>query len=169
MPTIDLTTPPPAPEGTLEALPRRIALTLPELRLLAARSGDAPLPFDVTESAHDTALENRLGQSPLAADDAAYVAALGSLHDPADSLARRGLLVGDEPDAGVAGALGLVAAPALAIDLDVVVDRVHARAWHRQRENAVATLATTDGLVFELAWFSTGQWVAELGRVPVLP
>lgn len=169
MPTIDLTTPPPAPEGTLQALPRRIALTLPELRLLASRSGGAPLPFDVTEPETDSTLENRLGQSRLAADDAAYVAALGKLHDPADSLARRGLLVDDEPDAGVAGALGLLATPSLAVDLDVVVERIHGRAWHRQRGDAVATLATTDGIVFELAWFATGQWAGELARVAVLP
>lgn len=169
MPTIDLTTPPAAPAGTLQGLPRRLALTLPELGLLAEKAGGAPLPFDVVHPEAGSALESRLGQSPLAADDTAYVAALGSLNDPADHLARRGLLLDDEADAGVVGALGLLATPAVAVDLDVVVGRVRARAWHRQRGNAVATIATTDGIVFELAWFETDKWPAELARVAVVP
>ena len=47
------TSPPPAPPpaNLLDGLPRRVALTLPELRLVAERAGDAPLPFDVTEPA----------------------------------------------------------------------------------------------------------------------
>jgi len=169
MPTIDLTTPPPLPAGTLEGLPRRVALTLPELRLLAESAGNAPLPFDFGQPAGGSALETRLGQTKGAADDEAYRAALATLHDPAGSLSRRGLLTDDLPDQGVAGALGLLAAPAVALDLDVVLDRVRGRAWHRQRDDAVATLATTDGLVFELAWFSSEQWPGELARVPALP
>ena len=54
MPTIDLSAPSSAPEavvanviGTLEGLPRRLALTLVELQYLAVQAGDAPLPFDV--------------------------------------------------------------------------------------------------------------------------
>ena len=161
MPTIDLTTPPAAAPGTLEALPRRVALTLPELRLLAERAGNAPLPFDVAQPAGGSALESRLGQTRVAADDWAYLSALATLHDPAESLSRRGLLTVDAPDQGVAGALGLLAAPAVALDLDVVLDQVRGRAWHRQRDDAVATLATTDGLVFELAWFSSEHWPGE--------
>jgi hypothetical protein len=169
MPTIDLTTPPAPPEGTLEGLPRRLALTLTELRLLAEKAGNAPLPFDVTQPGAENPLESRLGQSRLAADDQAYVAALDTLHDATDSLTRRGLLTEDGADAGVVGALGLLATPATAVDLDVVVDALRARAWHRRRGNAVATLATTDGLVFELAWFDSEQWAAELGRVAAPP
>lgn len=169
MPTIDLTTPPPAPAGTLEGLPRRLALTLPELRLLAEKAGNAPLPFDLAQPGGDNPLESRLGQSRLAADDEAYLAAVGSLHDAAGSLTRRGLLVDDTADAGVVGALGLLATPATAVDIDLVVDQLRARAWHRRRDNAVATLATADGLVFELAWFEAGQWPGELGRVASPP
>lgn len=169
MPTIDLTTPPPAPAGTLEGLPRRLALTLPELRLLAERAGDAPLPFDLAQPGGDNPLESRLGQSRLAADDQAYLAAIDTLHDATESLTRRGLLVDGTADAGVVGALGLLATPATAVDIDVAVDQLHARAWHRSRDNAVATLATTDGLVFELAWFDAGQWADELGRVAAPP
>lgn len=170
MPTIDLSTPAPAPEGTLEGLPRRVALTLPELRLLAARAGDAPLPFEVVEQQSGaSAFESRLGQSRQSRDDAAYHEALDSLHDAAGSLERRGLLVDDVADEAVTGALGLLATPSLAVDLDVVVEDTRARAWHRQRGNATAALATTDGVVFELAWFESSHWAGELARVAALP
>ena len=47
MPTIDLSTPPPPPATLLDGLPRRVTLTLPELRLVAERAGGAPLPFEL--------------------------------------------------------------------------------------------------------------------------
>ena len=170
MPTVDLATPPPAPAGTLQGLPRRVALTLPELRLLAAKAGGAPLPFDVAEDAPgDSPLENRLGASRAAEDAQAYAAALGTLHDPADALARRGLLDGDRADAGIVGALGLLATPAIALDLDVAAGSVRGRAWHRQRGSAVAALSTVDGIVFELAWFESDHWAGELARMAVVP
>ncbi|QIX28295.1 hypothetical protein ncot_18135 [Nocardioides sp. JQ2195] len=170
MPTIDLSTPSPAAEGTLEGLPRRLALTLPELRLLAEQAGGAPLPFEiVTPGSGASALESRLGQSRTASEDQAYADALATLHDPAEALAKRGLIVDGRADAGVVGALGLLAKPAVAVDIDLNIDGIRAKAWHRQREGAVATLATTDGVVFELAWFESPHWSAELGRVPTLP
>ena len=46
---------------------------------------------------------------------------------------------------------------------------VHARAWHRRAGDAVAALATVDGIVFELAWFHTSRWAEELARAGVLP
>jgi len=48
MPMIDLGSPSPAPVDLLDGLPRRVALTLPELRFVAERAGGAPLPFDVS-------------------------------------------------------------------------------------------------------------------------
>lgn len=169
MPTIDLSTPPPPPEGTLEGLPRRVSLTLPELRGLAGAAGDAPLPFEAVEPAAGHPMESRLGETRDATDDRAFARALATLHDPTESLRRRGLLDGSAPDAGVAGALGLLATPAVAVDLDVVVRGARVRVWHRQRDRAVATLATTDGLVFELAWFDTDAWPGELARAVALP
>ncbi|MDN5893666.1 MAG: hypothetical protein L0H93_06525 [Nocardioides sp.] len=170
MATIDLTTPAPTPEGILEGLPRRVALTLPELRVLAARAGDAPLPFELVEpEAGGNAFESRLGQSRLARDDEAYVDALATLNDPADSLTKRGLIAEGVADSGIIGALGLLATPSVAVDIDVTLAGARARAWHRQRDDAVATLATTDGLVFELAWFGRSHWADELARVAVLP
>lgn len=172
MTTIHLTAPAAttADRSALDALPRRVALTLPELRLLAAEAGDAPLPFEPrTPSEGANPLESRLGQRRSAGSDDAYASALAALPDPSDSLTRRGLLTDGRADAGLVGALGLLATPEIALDLDVSAGGVQARAWHRQAGGAVATLATVDGLVFELAWFSAGQWADDLARVPVVP
>ena len=171
MPSIDVSThatPVAADLGRLEALPRRVALTLAELRFLAALAGDAPLPFDLSEPAPD-ALADRLGQGRTGTEDQAYAEALATLHEPADSLTRRGLVTEGVGDAGVLGALGLLARPALALDLDVIAGGIRAKAWHRQSGAAVATLATSDGIVFELAWFDVAQWPDELARVAVVP
>src|SRR3546814_756162 len=127
MPTIDLSAPAPAPEGTLEGLPRRVAMTLPELQLLAEKAGGAPLPFELTEDNDEqSSLESRLGQTRSSTEDAAYAEGLGTLRDPAETLARRGLLDGDATDSGVAGALGLLATPAAAVDIDLnEIGRAH--------------------------------------------
>ncbi len=172
MTTIDLGTPPPPPTGLLDGLPRRVTLTLPELQLVARSAGDAPLPFVLAEPADAPSLEGRLGTSRTTTEDQAYTAALAALHEPQESLARRGLLVGDSVDDGLLGAVGLLATPEVAVDLDVAVDGpggVQVKAWHRQAGEAVAALATCDGVVFELAWYPTSAWPAELGRVAVLP
>lgn len=169
MTTIDLSTPPPPPSGLLEALPRRAALTLAELRLVAEHAGGAPLPFDLVDQSDAPALEGRLGQTRASVEGAAYTEALAALHDPSDSLTRRGLMVGGTVDEGLVGAVGLLATPTVALDLDVTAGAVQAKAWHRQSGDAVATLATVDGIVFELAWFPNAHWPAELGRVAVIP
>ena len=169
MVTIDLTTPPPPAASFLDGLPRRLALTLPELRHAARLAGDAPLPFDLVEAAGPDDLEGRLGQSRGSVDNDAYAAALASLHDADDSLRRRGLITDDGIDPGLTGAIGLLATPALALDLDVAAPGTQVKAWHRQAGNAVATLATSDGLVFELAWFAADQWPGELARVADIP
>ena len=169
MTTIDLSTPTPAPTSLLDALPRRVALTLPELQLVAELAGGAPLPFDLQAPGETPALEGRLGASRGTTEDHAYLAAIASLHDAETTLARRGLLVGRTLDEGLAGAVGLLATPTYALDLDVSVERVQVKAWHRASGDAVATLATSDGVVFELAWFALAAWPAELARAGVLP
>lgn len=170
MTTIDLShRAAPRPTGLLDALPRRVAVTLPELQLVAARAGGAPLPFDVAGPADAAPLEDRLGTTRGTTEDAAYLDALASLHDPEVSLARRGLLVDGVLDDGLAGAVGLLATPEVALDLDVAADGIQVKAWHRQAGEAVASLATCDGIVFELAWFPTSAWPSELSRVAVLP
>lgn len=170
MTLIDLSAPAPVPAGILDALPRRLALTLPELQYVAVVAGGAPLPFDARPPAVASTLDDRLGSTRAASDATAYAVALASLHDPASSLGRRGLV---DPaggvDPGLAGAVGLLASPTVALDLDVVAEGVRARAWHRQVDDAVATLATVDGLVFELAWFPAAQWPIELARIAALP
>ncbi|WP_170981716.1 hypothetical protein [Nocardioides dongxiaopingii] len=171
MTTIDLSTPAPPPSSLFDALPRRVALTLLELQLVAERAGGAPLPFDVRAPDADGApsLEDRLGASRGSAQDQAYLAAVAALHDPEVSLTRRGLLVDGVVDDGLAGAVGLLATPTYALDIDVAVEAVQVKAWHRANDDAVATLATSDGIVFELAWFPTAAWPDELGRVGVVP
>ncbi len=47
MVTVDLGAPPAPPASTLDGLPRRLPMTLPELRLAAEKAGGAPLPFEM--------------------------------------------------------------------------------------------------------------------------
>jgi hypothetical protein len=171
MVTIDLTTPPPVPASFLDGLARRLALTLPELRLVAELAGGAPLPFDLQpgEATDAGSLSGRLGQSRGSAEDSAYADALGTLHDPHDTLRRRGLLTDEGADPGVVGAVGLLATPRLALDIDVAAGATQVKAWHRQAGDAVASLSTCDGIVFELAWFPVRQWTTELARVTAVP
>ncbi|WP_203337441.1 hypothetical protein [Nocardioides limicola] len=170
MTTIDLTSrAAAAAAGPFGELPRRVGLTLPELQLLAEFAGGAPLPFDLADVPATNPLEGRLGDSPQGGDRAAHERAVAALHDPRESLQRRGLLVDDTPDAGAVGAIGLLAAPELALDIEVAVASGQARAWHRQRAGAVAMLGTVDGIVFELAWCAARHWADELARVAVLP
>lgn len=170
MVTIDLTTPP-APAATfLDGIARRLAVTLPELRLIAQLAGNAPLPFDLREPADgDAGLSGRLGQSRGSVEDTAYADALGSLHAAAETLRRRGLVTDDGPDPGILGAVGLLATPSLALDIDVAAGDTQVKAWHRHADGAVASLSTCDGIVFELAWFPVDRWTAELGRVTAVP
>jgi hypothetical protein len=174
MPTIDLGPPRPGPRDLLDGLPRRVSLTLPELRHVAAAAGDAPLPFDLVEApgSGSSALADRLGGADLGDEATAYADTLARLAPPAETLGRRGLVHdgrGTEVDRGLLGAVGLLATPRFALDIDVVAGGVQARCWHRQSGEAVASLATVDGLVFELAWFPTWAWADELGRVAVVP
>ncbi len=170
MVTIDLTTPPAPAASFLDGLARRLAVTLPELRLLAEHAGDAPLPFDLHEPADDGAgLSGRLGQSRGSVEDTAYADALASLHDAAQTLRRRGLVTDDGPDPGILGAVGLLATPSLALDIDVAADGTQVKAWHRHADGAVASLSTCDGIVFELAWFPVDRWTEELARITAVP
>jgi hypothetical protein len=169
MATIDLGNPLPAPVGVLGALPRRVSLTLPELRLVADHAGGAPLPFETSGPVSGPEVGRRLGRTPASGEAEAYATALASLHDPRSSLARRGLLADTVTDEGLLGAVGLLATPTVALDLDVTAGGGRVKAWHRQHGAAVASLATADGIVFELAWYPTDQWADELARVTIVP
>ncbi len=171
MVTIDLTTAAAPAASFLDGLARRLAVTLPELRLLAEHAGGAPLPFDLQEPTADSGggLSGRLGQSRGSVEDTAYADALSSLHDAAGTLRRRGLVTDDGPDPGILGAVGLLATPSLALDIDVAAGGTQVKAWHRHADGAVASLSTCDGIVFELAWFPVDRWTAELARVTAVP
>ena len=114
-------------------------------------------------------LSGRLGQSRGSLEDSAYSDALGTLHDPEDTLRRRGLLTDAGADPGIVGAVGLLATPRLALDIDVAAGSTQVKAWHRQSGGAVACLSTCDGIVFELAWLPVDQWTSELARVTAPP
>ena len=43
------------------------------------------------------------------------------------------------------------------------------KSWQRQSDLGVATLATADGIVFEVAWLPTDRWADEPGAVATLP
>ena len=170
MVTIDLTTPPPPPTSFLDGMARRLALTLPELRLVAELAGDAPLPFDLPSGADEAvdagSLSGRLGKSRGSVEDSAYADALAHAPRPGGHPAptrpghrRRA------PTPGSSGPSGLLATPRLALDIDVAAGATQVKAWHRQAGGAVASLSTCDGIVFELAWFPVDQWTTELARV----
>ncbi|GAA3830621.1 hypothetical protein [Nocardioides panacisoli] len=168
MPTIDLTPAPPVVTSALDAAPRRIGLTLSELGVVAELAGGAPLPFEVAAPAESGGLESRLGQSRTTTADQAYRAVVDGLPNPVAALYRRGLVSDGVLDANIAGAVGLLATPRLALDIDIAFGDVQAKAWYRQADGAVASLATVDGIVFELAWFGTEAWPAELARVAAI-
>lgn len=168
MTMIDLGPAPSAPTEPWAGVPRRVGLTLPELTH-ACESIGAPLPFEVS-TRRDGGLDARLGHSRAATEADALARAVAGFGEGAASLRRRDLLDTDGAlDAGIAGALGLLATPEVVIDLDVVVDDWRGHAWHRQKGDAAASLATVDGLVFELSWYPSTAWAAELGRTATLP
>ncbi|HWJ81704.1 MAG TPA: hypothetical protein VNS55_05660 [Nocardioides sp.] len=168
MTTIDLTPAPPVASTPLDAAPRRVGLTLPELGVVAEMAGGAPLPFDVASPSAAGGLEDRLGHSPATTSDQAYRSVVGALANPVAALYRRGLVVDGRLDPGIAGAIGLLATPRLALDIDVACGHVQGKAWYRQTDAAVASLATVDGIVFELAWFATDAWPTELARAAAI-
>ena len=159
----------------LDGLPRRAALTLPELQLVAERAGNAPLPFGRYQPGP------RRPASTTGSGRARPAPTWRRTPTPwPDSTTRGSRCRGagsDRPrqradaavDDGLLGAVGLLATPTLALDLDITAGGVQAKAWHRQSGDAVAALSTQDGVVFELAWFPTWAWAAELGRVAVIP
>ena len=176
MPVVDLG-PRTAPAPDLwHGLPRRIGLTRRELEHLAGVLS-CPLPYESTLDLSSvapgdtpaTALDGRLGARPQDLAHGRLQRALAHPDDPAATLERRGVVVDGTVEEGVRGALGLLALPDLALDLDVRVGGTQVHAWHRQADGAVAELATADGVVFELAWFALEHWSAELGRVGRLP
>ena len=140
MVTIDLGPPRPDPRDLLDGLPRRVALTLPELLHVAAAAGGAPLPFDRRRPP----IHSRAGR-PAAArrgrrrGAAAYAATLARLARRRTSRwPAAGCSSADAVDDGLLGAVGLLATPRFALDLDVVAGGVQAAGWHRQSGDAVA-------------------------------
>ena len=169
VPTIDLSTPPPARPPLLDELPRRLTLTLPELRVAAAPPA-APRCRSTARRAPAPGAPWRTGWAqPRHRRGPGVRRRAGLAARASRDLPPAGLLVDDRRRRGAAGAVGLLATPEVALDLDLAAGDARARAWHRQAGGAVATLATVDGVVFELAWFARRAVAAELARAAVLP
>ena len=171
MPTIDLGPPRPGPRDLLDGLPRRVTLTLPELRHVAEAAGDAPLPFDLVE--HDASDDagspggwavRRRPRTPRRTTPPWP----GSRHRPTPSPggACSSTVRWTRGSSERSGCWRPRGSPSTST---WCAGGVQARCWHRQSGEAVASLSTADGLVFELAWFPTWAWVDELSRVAVIP
>ncbi len=174
----------------------RVAITLPELRLLADQVG-LSLPFE-TGGRPPSALEARLsGTGANAAGSGGDLAeVLRALPDPRVSLAERGVIAPQTSD-GPADAstesdsthlgsgapvemvsalrriLALLGLPEIAVDLDVAYgldgSPVRLRVYHHAAGDQVAALASADGLLWEVALFPLRDWPAELARVATPP
>lgn len=173
MTTVDLGVPTPAASEHASAdawagVPRRIGLSIAELTHACGMIG-APLPFETVSAQPGSGLEGRLGATRATAEAEAFERAVAALGDPAVSLERRALVTDGALDAGIAGALGVLTSPEIVLDIDVTIDDLRGHSWHRQRGDAVAALSTVDGLIFELSWFPTGGWAAEIARAGALP
>ena len=174
MVTIDLTTPPPPPASFLDGAgpPARAHAARAAPRRRARRRRPAALrPAQRRRRGRRRGLAVRTASARAAARSRTPPTPTpsASLHDPADTLRRRGLVTDAGADPGLVGAVGLLATPRLALDIDVAAGGTQVKAWHRQAGGAVATLSTCDGIVFELAWFPVDQWTAELARVTASP
>ena len=111
MVTIDLTTPPPP----ARQLPRRAAppggAHAPRAAAVAELAGGAPLPFDLAEAAGPACPRGPPRPVPRHRRGHGVRRRAGLAARPGDSLRRRGLLTDAGIDAGLAGAIGLLATP----------------------------------------------------------
>ena len=150
-------------------MPRRLALTLPELRLVAELAGGAPLPSTCVRAPpvpDARSLAGRLGESRGSRRGLRvhrrprHAARPGGHPAPARPGDRR-----RAPTPAWSAPSACSPRPGLALDIDVAAGGTQVKAWHRQAGDAVASLSTCDGIVFELAWFPVDQWTTELARV----
>lgn len=152
----------------------RHRLDLAELVAVAELAGAIPLPVRPEGGAQSPdRLSERLTGTPASAAPQRIAAAVRRAADPGPggarvSLAARGLLEGDLPDAFLAGALTALAGAPLAAVLDVSVTRragvLRLRSWFGAGSGPVAQLWTADGLAYELACFDPALWTARLAR-----
>lgn len=159
--------PEPSPLASPE-LARSLPLSLAELVAAARLAGDVPLPFGYDDSGGRLASRLAAGDPDLASLQASVAEALPGGAAEA-SLADRGLLADGRLLAEPAAALHTLAGGRSRAVVDVSVRRRDGartlHCWLGVQGRLVARLATTDGLLHELAWHDLGRWSAELARI----
>jgi len=143
-------------------IPRRVRLTRAAVDRLAELTGvpSPVVPVPAPADGASAGLVGRLG------DDVPVPAA--PVDDLDEALVAAGLLEDGVPTEEGRAVLTVWHAPALAVELEVLVrlrrGSVRVRSWHRNLDDWVVCLSTGDGLAFELAWLAAEDWWLELGR-----
>lgn len=154
------------------ATPRRVRLSRSAIDRLAELAGvESPATQMVASTGSLDSLGDRLGS--VGSDPAPVVTDDGPAPEVAESdadevLSAAGLVVDGTPTEEGHAVLTVWHAPALAVELEMLVSlrrgRVRVRSWHRNLDDWVVCLSTGDGSVFELSWLSADDWWLELGR-----
>jgi hypothetical protein len=148
-------------------VPRRVRLSRAAVDRFAELTG-VPSPAEQMVAA-DPSLDGlgaRLGEPARGSEPVGATAAGAS--DLDEVLVASGLVDACVPTAQGRAVLTVWHAPALAVELELLVSlargRVRARSWHRNLDDWVVCLSTGDGEVFELSWLAADDWWLELGR-----
>lgn len=151
--------------------PRRVRLSRAAIDRFAELAGvESPAALMVASTGALDSLGDRLGAVtpdpvPQAeGNDGAPTTA----SDVDEALGAASLVAGGAPTAEGRAVLTVWHAPALAVELEMLValrrGKVRIRSWHRNLDDWVVGLSTGDGATFELSWLSADDWWLELGR-----
>lgn len=139
--------------------PRRVRLTRAAVDRLAELAGVPSPVAPMLAGGVSAGLVGRLG------DEGPAPAAVDDLDE---ALVAATLLADGVPTEEGRAVLAVWHAPALAVELEVLVrlrrGTVRVRSWHRNLDDWVVCLSTGDGLAFELTWLAAEDWWLELGR-----
>lgn len=148
-------------------VPRRVRLPRAAVDRFAELTG-VPSPAEqmLTSDPSLDALGARLGEPARGSEPVGATAA--GVSDLDEVLVASGLVDAGVPTPQGRAVLAVWHAPALAVELELLVSlargRVRARSWHRNLDDWVVCLSTGDGQVFELSWLAADDWWLELGR-----
>jgi hypothetical protein len=147
-------------------VPRRVRLSRAAVDRFAGLTG-VPSPAEQMLSSEPSpdGLGARLGE--VGGSEPVEAPAAG-VSDLDEVLVAAGLVEDGVPTEQGRAVLTVWHAPALAVELDLLVSlargTVRARSWHRNLDDWVVCLSTGDGQVFELSWLAAEDWWLELGR-----
>lgn len=153
-------------------IPRRVRLSRGALDRFADVAGvESPAAEMVASSGSLETLGDRLGSlgrpsAPAFTDEDAVPDVVGS--DLDEVLAVAGLVADGTPTEEGRAVLTVWHAPVLAVEIEMLValrrGTARVRSWHRNLDDWVVCLSTSDGSAFELSWLSADDWWLELGR-----